>query len=297
MFILFCDSGFSHKEVDYLFAEEYEAAKEVGLSAYLISYEALKKGDIASALRFVKPCEHLETAVYRGWMLKPLQYEMLYRGLLEKNLRLINDPKEYKFCHYLPENYEVIQHYTPKTTYKALTGPFDVAEFQAEIEAFGKSPILVKDYVKSQKHYWDDACFIPDASDAEKVASVVRRFLELQDDDLNEGLVFREYVELEALSTHSQSGMPLTKEFRVFVKAGEVMSVFKYWDEGDYGDTAPALSRFQDLLPKIGSHFFSMDIAKQKNGDWLIVELGDGQVSGLPDNADKTAFYRNFVKQ
>jgi hypothetical protein len=30
-----------------------------------------------------------------------------------------------------------------------------------------------------------------------------------------------------------------------------------------------------------------MDIAKKENGDWIILELGDGQVSGLPDNADK----------
>jgi hypothetical protein len=29
---------------------------------------------------------------------------------------------------------------------------------------------------------------------------------------------------------------------------------------------------------------------KTKNGDWLIVELGDGQVAGLPDNADKDMF-------
>jgi hypothetical protein len=28
------------------------------------------------------------------------------------------------------------------------------------------------------------------------------------------------------------------------------------------------------------------------NGDWIIVELGDGQVAGLPDGADPVAFYR-----
>lgn len=34
-----------------------------------------------------------------------------------------------------------------------------------------------------------------------------------------------------------------------------------------------------------------MDIAKKQNGDWVIVELGDGQVAGLPDNANKAAFF------
>lgn len=296
MRIIFCDNGFSHKEVDYLFADEYEAAKEVGLPVNLVSFEALKKGDIIAALRFVKSSEGRELAIYRGWMLKPLEYEMLYCGLYEKNIELINDPSEYKFCHYLPENYQVIQELTPKTTYKPLNGQFEVTNFQEQIEAFGNSPIIVKDYVKSQKHYWDEACFIPDASDTVKVDSVVRKFLELQGSDLNDGLVFREYVELEELTTHSQSGMPLTKEFRVFVKNGKVISVFQYWDEGDYGETEPVTIQFQNLFPKIGSHFFTMDIAKQKNGGWLIVELGDGQVSGLPDNVDKKSFYRNLVK-
>lgn len=160
---------------------------------------------------------------------------------------------------------------------------------------FGSAPVILKDYVKSQKHYWEEACFIPNASDAAKSESVIRKFLELQDTDLNEGLVFREFVELETLATHSLSGMPLTKEFRVFVRDGKVVSVFKYWDEGDYGETEPVLKRFEALLPEIKSHFFSMDIAKQKNGDWIIVELGDGQVSGLPDNADKSEFYSKLV--
>lgn len=34
-----------------------------------------------------------------------------------------------------------------------------------------------------------------------------------------------------------------------------------------------------------------MDIAKTKLGEWIIIEIGDGQVSGLPDNADAKEFY------
>jgi hypothetical protein len=34
-----------------------------------------------------------------------------------------------------------------------------------------------------------------------------------------------------------------------------------------------------------------LDIAKRKDGGWLIVELGDGQVAGLPDHANKGEFY------
>ena len=77
---------------------------------------------------------------------------MLYNALLEKNIELINNPDEYKFCHYLPENYETIENYTPKTTFKTLTSEFNINEFQQEIDVFGSNPIVIKDYVKSQKH-------------------------------------------------------------------------------------------------------------------------------------------------
>jgi len=279
-----------------MYAEEYSSSKEKSLQSSLISFEELKKGNIEVALKRVKPNDEEEIGVYRGWMLKPNQYELLYDSLLEKNIRLINNPSEYKFCHHLPESYETIKNYTPKTTFKRLEAEFNIEDFQNEINEFGNKSIVVKDFVKSQKHYWEEACFIPNAADKEKVNSVVSKFIELQNSDLNEGLVFREFIDLEELANHSLSGMPLTKEFRVFIKNGRIMTIFKYWDEGDYKDVEPIVDGFQEVIPKIQSNFFTMDIAKKKDGDWIIVELGDGQVAGLPDNANKDEFYSELKK-
>lgn len=50
-----------------------------------------------------------------------------------------------------------------------------------------------------------------------------------QGDDLNEGLVFRQFVEFEPLTYHSRSGMPLTKEFRLFFLDGNVIFCIEYW--------------------------------------------------------------------
>lgn len=297
MLIIFCDSGFSAKEVDYFYAEEYQVAKVQGYQTALISFEALQKNQLKTALKRIKPPTTLTTAIYRGWMLKPRPYRVFYAALLEKNIRLINTPEQYQFCHYLPESYSTIQDYTPLTTFKKLESPFKIANFRQQISIFGNRPIIVKDFVKSQKHYWAEACFIPAADDEVQVTRVVEKFLELQGDDLNEGLVFREFVELEALTKHSQSGMPLTKEFRVFIKNGRIVQVFPYWDEGDYADVTPVLDHFQTVIPNIQSNFFTMDIAQQKNGDWIIVELGDGQVAGLPDNADRTLFYQSLSSE
>ena len=121
---------------------------------------------------------------------------------------------------------------------------------------------------------------------------MVKRFIELQDDDLTEGLVFREFIEFEPLATHSKSGMPMTKEFRIFFFEGKPIYWTKYWEEGDYGITAPPLDDFLVVAQSVKSHFFTMDIAQVRDGKWMIVELGDAQVAGLPENADIGQFYK-----
>jgi hypothetical protein len=126
---------------------------------------------------------------------------------------------------------------------------------------------------------------------------VVRRFIELQGDDLAEGLVFREFVEFEPLGTHARSGMPLTREYRLFFADGEPVSVLPYWDEGDYTGAEPPLDEFRAVAAKVPNRFFTMDVARTVDGNWLIVELGDGQVAGLPDHADVDAFYRALLFQ
>lgn len=150
-------------------------------------------------------------------MLKPNQYALLYNALLIKNYKLINSPIEYQNCHYLPDSYKFISGCTPKTIWLTVENQkVNYDKVFNDIAVFGNSPLIVKDFVKSQKHYWDTACFIPLATDKNNVKSIIEKFIELQNTDLNEGLVIREFVELNDLTIHSKSGMPLKQEYRLF---------------------------------------------------------------------------------
>jgi len=291
MRIIYCDSVFDNKIIEPDYEEEKKSATNAGFDFSLISFEELTDGNITTALRFVKKPENQELAIYRGWMLTPNQYQNLYNGLLKKKIELINSPTEYKHCHYFPNSYNKIESKTPKSNW---TTELDNDSLIRITKEFGKNPIIVKDFVKSEKHNWEDACFIPNASDSNKVKSVVNKFIELRGDSLNEGLVFRRFVELEFLTEHSKSGMPLTKEFRIFFANKKIVKVFNYWDEGEYGETKPELDDFIEIAQNIDSKFFTMDVAKKKNGNWIIMELGDGQVAGFPDNADRNDFYKNL---
>jgi hypothetical protein len=294
MKIIYCDSIIDPKSIDADYEAEQKAAQNAGLETYLLSFEKLEEENINSALRFIPKKEEKELALYRGWMLKPKTYTLLYSGLLEKNIQLINSPKEYEHCHYLPNSYSKIKEYTPFSNWIKLNDTIDFEEIYKLTNQFGENPIIVKDYVKSEKYHWEEACFIPKASDKGKVKNSVEKFIELRGNQLNEGLVFRKFEELEFLTQHSKSSLPLTKEFRIFFLNKKVVNIFNYWDEGEYGDIKIELEKFLQIAQHIESNFFTMDIAQKTNGEWIIMELGDGQVSGLPDNADKNDFYRNL---
>lgn len=296
MLIIFCSDPLHQQVVDTDYEKEYRTAQKCGFDVGLINFEDLIQGDITHALRRIAKALFSKKAIYRGWMMQPKVYQELYQGLQAKNIELINNYDEYKHCHYLPESYEVIRELAPKTVWLHNQNP-ENNEILEVLKPFGSASIIVKDFVKSQKHRWNEACFIPRADDCEGVNRVVSCFLQLQGSELNEGLVFREYVCLEPLANHSKSGMPLTKEFRVFFWEGEPLVFFPYWEEGDYGLEKPDLDVFFTIAKQVKSRFFTMDIAKRVDESWMIIELGDGQVAGLPDNFDENLFYANLAER
>ncbi|MGC4087306.1 MAG: ATP-grasp domain-containing protein [Polyangiaceae bacterium] len=234
-------------------------------------------------------------ALYRGWMLSPSQYERLYSTLAARDIRLLNDAAAYRACHYLPDSYAYIEHYTAASVWTPLSGQPNFDAIARLLHSFGDKPLIVKDYVKSQKHYWSEACFIPRADDPREVQRVVERFLELQGDDLAEGLVFREFLPLKRIGVHPQSGMPLSAEFRIFWLDGEPLLSHRYWAELGPFDSPLPIEDLRAIAAQIPSRFFTMDVAFLESGELTIVELGDGQVSGLPSAALAPEFYRRLA--
>ena len=297
MKVIFCSDPLDNKQVDSMYHAEAIVVGEHGLAFHLIEFEDLIANNVQQAIRRIPNSDSIEDAIYRGWMLKPKQYQQLYTALLERGIRLINTPEMYLHCHYLPASYPVIKDYTPYSVWLAYDDTFSMETVHALVTVFGCKPIIVKDYVKSQKHYWHEACYIPDASDKKAVERIVEKFLELQDTDLNEGLVFREFVEFQPLTQHSKSEMPLTQEYRVFMLDGKPIVTTNYWSEGDYPDELVGMQQFEDIMQGVNSRFYTMDVARQIQGEWMIVELGDAQVAGLPDHMDINAFYEAIIKK
>lgn len=293
--IVFCRDPLEPSSPDRAFAGEVDASERAGFPHVLADYDALVAGDDPArvARRIPEQAEPI-SAVYRGWMMTPAHYSRLYEALSARGLILLNDPEQFRHAHHLPENYPAIAGHTPLSVW--LTGDLGIGRVMEALTPFGDGPVLVKDFVKSRKHEWHEACFIPSASDRGAVERVVGRFLELQGDDLAGGLVFREFVEFEPIGTHPRSGMPLTEEYRIFWLDGAPLFSSPYWEQGTYPGAGPPPDRFVEVAAAVRSRFFTMDVARRRGGEWMIVELGDGQVSGLPRESDADGLYASLSR-
>jgi hypothetical protein len=295
--VLFCGDPTSPRRPDPLYEAEYAAAQEVGIPCDLVDFESLVyERDADRAVRRVTTATEPTLGVFRGWMMRPELYGALYVALEARGVRLVNDPDAYALCHHLPNWYPVLERWTPKSVWLRIDGDVSADELAAALLPFDGGPVIVKDFVKSQKHHWDEACFIPSSADLANAERVVRSFLELQGPDVNEGLVFREFEQFVPLTSHSRSGMPLTREYRLFFLDGDPILTSEYWEEGEYEGPGPPLDELRAVAARISSRFFTMDVAQRRDGRWRIVELGDGQVAGLPKRTDPLRFFSLLIQ-
>lgn len=298
MIVIFCSDPIEPKQVEDLFMDEAEAVTKQGIVYGTIDYDALvRENDSRKAVRRLPKLDSMTLGIYRGWMLKPNEYETLYELLAAKNIHLINAPHQYLHCHHFPHSYPLIKNKTPKSVWLEPGEGHQIDLVMEKLSTFGDSPVILKDYVKSCKHDWKEACYISSASNRSEVQRVVDRFQVLQSDDLNGNLVFREFIEFDPIGEHAISGMPLIKEYRLFILEWQVIHVSPYWEGGEYHDEHIPIEQFTEVIQNIKSWFFTMDIACTTQGDWMIIELGDGQVSGIPANADLNHLYREISKR
>lgn len=153
--------------------------------------------------------------------------------------------------------------------------------------------VIVKDYVKSRKHEWYEACFIEDVKDTENALKVIKNFIERQDDLLTGGVVLREFLNLKSIGKHENSGMPISEEYRVFVLDNEPLIIDSYWHHSEGGLSDNEIKWVKEICKRIDSRFVTIDLAKKSDGELVVMELGDGQVSGLQDILEDE-FYKCF---
>ena len=279
--ILFPADSLERHEVERDYRAEWDAAQNAGFETAIFDFDSLRRGEpIERILRRVPLGAEARTLVYRGWMLRADDYAQLFDGLGARGWNLSNDAPSYRFAHHAPENYGFWRDFLPETKWIERArfeqnGAIEWAPIFETVRAFGGAPVIVKDWVKSQKQEWSEACFLPNSSDETGVRRVVGRFLELTGDNLTGGLVFRRFERLRP------------GEWRSFWLGGKLLSL----SPNPNGDQTPDMEPLRPLARRCPSRFFTLDLAQREDGSWLLIEMGDGGVSGLPATLDAGEFY------
>ncbi|MFF4420722.1 ATP-grasp domain-containing protein [Streptomyces sp. NPDC001549] len=284
--VLYCRDPLNERRADAHFAAEARQLRAAGGTALLIDHDALLAGDAERAVARVP--DGTGAVWYRGWMIPADRYAALDAALRRRGGELVVTPEAYRRAHELPGWYETFAGLTPVSGWlPAGPGAVPDREGLAALAA-GLPPgaAVVKDYVKSRKHEWDEACYVPDLADPAALQRVVARFVELQGEFLAGGVVVRAFE-------HFVTPEAAAAEIRVWWRDGVPRLVTAHPDspvaEVPEAALEPALERVRAAVEALGCPFVTTDLALRADGVWRVVEVGDGQVSDLHREADQAA--------
>ncbi|MGW4897759.1 ATP-grasp domain-containing protein [Kitasatospora sp. NPDC004240] len=300
--ILFPSDPLHPRRPDPHFAWEARLVRESGGTHHLIDHDALTAGEVEEAVRRVP--DGCGPFWYRGWMIPGPAYAAFTAALAARGANALTGAAGYATAHELPGWYGVFEGATPVSswlpadTWATPSGP-GAAELTAAARRLGgHGPAVVKDYVKSRKHEWDEACFVPELADLPALGRVVARFVELQGEFLAGGVVLRRYEEFER-----DGPLERAAEARVWWLDGEPVLVGPHPDTPGHAPE-PDLALVRPLVRALGCRFVTTDLARLadsrdagegEGGGWRVVEVGDGQVSELPRGVDASRLLKSLL--
>ena len=208
-------------------------------------------------------------------------YSELEKDLKRQGSQLINSFEQHKYIADF-EYYADIKDITPKTY------------FDTTIANLGEGPFVVKGKTNSKKFDWDNLMFAKDKQRALEIAH------ELSKDSLlhYQDIIIRDFVPLNVLE-EGINGLPFSNEWRFFCYKEHILSYGFYWSISE--EIGVLAQEGIDLVKKVMKrvkgkvNFFVVDVAEKEDGSWIVIEMNDGQMSGLSDNSPDV-LYSNLAK-
>ncbi len=288
MDLLFPQNPMMRKLPEPMFEPEYDAAKSLRFQCLLLDEEALCAGDIDLAVKRIPPGEGGEV-LYRGWILTEERYRLLEGGLSARGHRLVSSAAEYAEVTYFPNYYPKIRDFSPRAEWTETPDTFLAWNLSRKL---GDGPFVLKDHVKSAKHRWHQACFVPQGSGRENFERVAENLRSEQGDSFFRGFVVKQYVPLRPCGPGPRE-YPICEEYRLFFWKRRLLIASHYHRQPENPvDWSP----FVQLAQRFDAPFFTMDVAQTEAGNWVVVDMGAGECSSLPPGLEPARFYGRLAE-
>jgi hypothetical protein len=311
--VLFPCNPLENKQVDPDYQSEFAAVKLLGGEVRLFDFDVFKKAvrtaeeadggspefkealaEMTMSFQDGNPGKESVDWVYRGWMMTPTEYEYFYDACNDLGMKLLNSPTQYVACHMYPLVHNYIKEYAIDTYIQEETGDqFDYEKMRSYFEnKYGgltlDRKVFVKDWVKSAKET-ENASVIQDWEDEAAARQTVSNMRAERGNSFNEGYVFKKYVDFRK----RPDGKP--EEWRAFFVYDRLVSFSPTHGVGSL-DIAPP-QWLLDIAKRIPSDFYTIDIGMLNDGELVIIETGDGGVSGLSPDQLPVSFYSSVLSK
>ena len=199
--------------------------------------------------------------------------------------KLINNYNQHRYIADLQNYVADLRELTPQT----WRSPVDLPE---------EGQFVLKGETNSRKSNWKRDMFAPNKKAAIEI------YGRLMDDSLigQQEIYIRKYVPMVTY-LEGIGGIPVTQEYRFFVAYQQILSGAYYWQ--NYMDDIPKVpspddipqSFLQEVIRRVGdkSNFYTIDVGVAVSGEPFVVELNEGQQSGLSCNK-ASVVYANLHK-
>lgn len=171
-----------------------------------------------------------------------------------------------------------------------------ISQLEKEAEKIGY-PLFMRSDEASNKFEWSNSCYV---ESKEKLYGNLLNILEMIEMSMGlgfRGVALREFLTLESTFT-SHRGMPVAKEFRLFIRNGKLECIHPYWPKvaitrpsaedyatkldvlrqftsDDLNAILKELSKFENKLPE----YWSVDFCKTTKGEWYLTDMAIGEQS------------------
>ena len=253
-----------------------EAARLTGCQVYYIPQDFSRCETAENALAYVPAQEQETPCVWIGYIPTADRYQAMYAAALGKNIRLLNDPGQHLDAQEFDRAYAKLGSLTPASVMITSEDECDAAVAHLGL------PVFVKGVVQSRKSRGWKACV---AESADELRLLCRHLLSLEGRSRGR-VVVRKLAKLRHCRT-SAGDFPLGREYRVFLLHGQVLGWGYYWEGDDplrelsADEKQTVLSLAAEAASRVGTPYICVDIGQMEDGEWIVIETGDAQFSGV----------------
>lgn len=183
-----------------------------------------------------------------------------------------------------------------------------VDDMVAAVARIGTTPIFLRTGHLSGKHDWTRTCHVPETNDPFRTTLLHHICALVEWSELVDlmGLPTRVWAVRELLPLLSPftayNGMPVAREFRLFIEGGRVHCVHPYWPEKAVEDGEPSVDDWRELHAQcskldgdeayaltsaaivVAKAFaddgaWSLDFAQHKDGTWYAIDMAPAAIS------------------